>query len=264
MLPKPDKEDRMLLRAELETALGADELSLLEQMVKAERSKPPKVAIIGKSGVGKTTTINSLFRTDWKTSDTVAGTKNAQMEEFSLPNGFRLSVVDMPGLGEDIDSDELYETMYRNILPGVDVVLWVIQANAKDLSEDQRILNDVVLTCMRGLERRIVVGLNQVDKIGPGGWNERLNYPSPEQQVSIARRCEDIIAKLSRVTPVSKQHIVYYSALRCYLLPELMTAMINAAGDLGWKFPTQPADPLELADPEVREFARMLMRQKGE
>jgi hypothetical protein len=164
----------------------------------------------------------------------------------------------MPGLGEDIETDKEYEKVYREILPEVDVVIWIIQANARDLAEDQRLIGNLIAPIMKGVENRFIVGLNQVDKIGPGNWDERLNLPSVEQEANIEKRCKDIAGKLSGSTFVEAHKVVHYSALRRYRLYELLTAMIQSADNLGWKFPIQPKDPFELAAPEVRSYIETL------
>lgn len=50
---------------EMKKILSEDELNLLLDKFKQERRLPPKVAILGKAGVGKTTTINSVFNAQW-------------------------------------------------------------------------------------------------------------------------------------------------------------------------------------------------------
>lgn len=239
---------------QLSGILGADRLKQLEDLIANEKAIPPKVAFIGKAGVGKTTTINNLFNAKMHTSHTVAGTKAAQQENFELAGGGSLTVIDMPGLAEDIDEDESYLKIYQDILPKVDVLLYIIQANAKDMSADQEILREVVSTASVGQKQRIVVGLNKVDIIPPGNWDYSFNFPSLEQETNIERRCKDIIDKLSQETGILRDNIVFYSAERRYRLYDLLIAVIKAAGDLGWKFPIQPKDPFELADPEIREF----------
>lgn len=254
------KENRL---SQLEKIIGTEDAKKLSELIDNEKSKPPKIAVIGKSGVGKTTTINNLFNAEWKTSHSVAGTKKAQLKDFELAGGGKLSIYDMPGLGEDIDADIEYEKIYRKVLPEADVVLWVVQANARDLAEDQRILREVVLDTMGDLKGKLVIGLNQVDKIGPGEWDDKLNYPSEEQEKSIIRRSNDIIEKISTVTKIKKENIQYYSAIKRYRLYELLTSMINAADELGWKLPIQPKNPFELADKEVQEFVNQIKKSKN-
>ena len=102
---------------------------------------------------------------------------------------------------------------------------------------------------------RLVIGLNQVDKMLPDGWDERLNMPTKEAQKEIERRCKKITQELARYADISKSNIEYYSALRRYrLLPLLIKIIKNAYA--GFKLDNvQPADPFELADPEVKAFA---------
>lgn len=256
-----------MTRTMLETAIGADTLRQIEKLVSKEKKKPPKLAIIGKAGVGKTTTINNLFNVTWRTSHTIVGTMAAKTKICELEDGGALSVTDMPGLGEDIDADAKYEKIYAEVLPDTDLVLWVMQANAKDMAEDQRSLRNTVLPALGDSKGHLIVALNQVDKIGPGHWNSKLNCPSEEQAKSIERRCKDITEKLSKVVKIDKERIVYYSALQRFRLYDLLVAIIKAADDKGWKFPINPADSFELADPEVQEFVKQVRatrKQSGE
>jgi len=250
------------LRAKLAAVLGGPKMRELEDLIRKERAIPPRIAVMGKAGVGKTTTINELFNMDWTISHAAAGTREPRTEYFDLTSDVKVAVIDMPGLGEDLDADIKYFAMYQDLMPNVDVVLWIVQANARDLSEDQRILKEVVSTGSRETLKRVVIGLNQVDKIGPGNWDEKLNYPSPDQAVSIARRCHDISEKLAEITRVDPEQIVYYSARRRFRLAEIKQAMIHAAGEKGWKLPVRSSNPLELADSEVQEFARTLRNPK--
>lgn len=63
----------------------------------------------------------------------------------------------MPGLGEDIDLDKEYEEIYRQVLPEMDVIIWIIQANTRDLAEDQRIIKDIVQSNTKDLTSKIVI-----------------------------------------------------------------------------------------------------------
>ena len=48
---------------------------------------------------------------------------------------------------------------------------------------------------------------------------------------------------------------VYYSAIKRFRLWFLLAAIIKSAGNVGWKFSLNPADPTELiSNPEVREI----------
>jgi uncharacterized protein len=242
-------------------AVGEEKFKQFENLLKDERKKPPKVAIIGKTGVGKSTTINALFNLEEKVSHTTHGTTEASEKIIELPQGGNLSIIDMPGLGEDIELDKKYAEIYREVLPKTDVVLYIIQANLKALKEDQTILRDIVQNVMRNLKGRLVIGLNQVDKIGPGEWNTKINLHSLEQEKNIKRRCQEIQKELSSVLDLKVEQIEYYSAEKRFRLYDLLASIIKASGNVGWKFALNPADPIELADESVQPLLREQMNQ---
>lgn len=242
--------------AKLKSILGDKDYERFERLVHDEMAIPPKIAVIGKSGVGKSTTINALFGLDESVSHTSTGTKVANENVVILPDGSKLSVIDMPGLGEDLSLDAQYKEVYRRVLPNVDVVLYLVQANMKAMKYDQRILRDIVQDVMGNLRGRIVIGLNQVDKIEPANWNLRFNYPSPQQEDNINRRCQDIQKKLSQELSLGISQIEYYSATKRYRLYNLLAALIKAAGTVGWKFSLNPADPIDLAEEAVQPLLR--------
>jgi len=93
-----------------------DELNLVKRKFTQENKRPPKIAIFGKTGVGKTTTVNSLFNAKWKTSHTVVGTTQAQMKEFMLETGGTLEVVDLPSYGGSLKEDRENEFI-RSLFP---------------------------------------------------------------------------------------------------------------------------------------------------
>ncbi|KOR33678.1 MULTISPECIES: GTPase [Planktothricoides] len=131
-------KDRMF--DEMRKILSEDELNLVLDKFRQERRIPPKVAILGKAGVGKTTTLNSVFNAQWKTSHTIVGTTQAQMKEFSLSSGGSLAVVDLPGYGRSMAEDREYEKIYQEIIPSCDLVFLILQANTRDFADDQEMI----------------------------------------------------------------------------------------------------------------------------
>ena len=125
---------------ELQQLLPADVLKQVKDEFHEVRRTPAKVAILGKAGVGKTTTVNNLFNAQWKTSHTFVGTTEMQADEFSLPTGGTLTVIDLPGYGRSLAEDRQYESIYREVIKYCDLVLLIIQANSRDLADDQEMI----------------------------------------------------------------------------------------------------------------------------
>jgi predicted GTPase len=137
---KTNEDVKNQLFQQMRKFLSEDDLNIVLNKFKKESSRPPKIAIFGKSGVGKTTTINSLFNAEWKTSHTIEGTTAAQVKSFSMSTGGTLEVVDLPGYGRSISQDKEYDKIYEEFIPTCDLVLLIVQANSRDLADDQEMI----------------------------------------------------------------------------------------------------------------------------
>lgn len=227
---------------------------------------PPKIAIIGQSGVGKSTTINSLFNTSLKVSHTKAATKvPTRLSISGQPlnvNGAKGSLIlfDMPGIGEDIEKDIFYIKLYAEVIANCDVAVWILSAPDRSIAQDQQVIRDVVNAANDQIASRLVIGVNKVDLIHPANWNKRLNLPSKAQQENLHERMLDIQEKFLRVCPeLTKEKIIGYSATRRYKLEKLFGAMLRACPDeRAWVLSSrqQIADYWEYVAPDLRSQIR--------
>ena len=209
--------------------LTGEERTALHQALELELRKPPTIGLGGVSGVGKSSTLNTLFRTHLPVSHTTACTREFTSRELTLAQlrgeakglTTQLIVYDAPGLGEDARKDAAYLEMYRETLPRCDVILWVLTARNRAVALDQ-----LYLAQFPDLHSRMVFGLSQVDLVEPMNWKPNLPIPSREQEFHIAEivrdRSERLTAYLGR--PVKA---IPYSDQRGYNLEELFTALMT-------------------------------------
>ena len=143
----PEKEitKEMIFEARRVTYLGlaeckrilTDYIKELKKIYEEKKQQPVKVAVLGQSGVGKTTTVNNLFNANFKTSRTVVGTDKAQYKDFELGDGSIITIVDLPGYGRSVAEDKEYQQIYISELKHCDIILLIVQANDKALVDDQ-------------------------------------------------------------------------------------------------------------------------------
>ena len=169
-----------------------------------------------------------------------------------MRNGFNLSIYDMPGLNNDVDKDEEYEKLYKQILPDCDVIVYIINAHSKDFGEDCRILKEIVLPICNTNEVRenLILAVNKIDTIGESidptdpelKWNVVDNLPTYKFKSAIIIRLIDITDKLIDENLIgikealTKDQIVFYSAVFNYNLRDFVMA-ITKAGKRGWIWP---------------------------
>uniref|UniRef100_UPI0036DAABDB GTPase family protein n=1 Tax=Photorhabdus sp. RM322S TaxID=3342825 RepID=UPI0036DAABDB len=142
----------------------------------------PVIGIMGKTGAGKSSLCNALFQGEVTPVSNVESCTRDVLR-FRLSNGsYSLMMIDLPGVGESAQRDEEYTTLYRRILPELDLLLWVIKADDRALSMDEHFYRKVMLA----YQHRVLFMVNQADKAEPcHQWNTTFNIPSPDQQSTI-------------------------------------------------------------------------------
>ena len=123
--------------------LSPEDQKKLKEKWAVKKNTPIRVGILGKAGVGKTTTVNNLFNAKFKTSRNAVGTTDAQYKDFELPDGGIITIVDMPGYGRSLAEDESYKKIYLQELPKCDIILLIVQADTRDILDDQVMIENL-------------------------------------------------------------------------------------------------------------------------
>lgn len=186
----------------------------------------PKVAIFGKTGVGKSSLTNALFGKDaCPVHDVEACTRNPQEVFMKLDGDSKgIKLLDVPGIGESSERDEEYFRLYAEILKDADMVLWVLKGDDRTFTSDEEFYK----TCMIPYIEKgkpFVVAVNQVDKIEPfREWDIENCKPGSIQEGNIAKKII-YVAKQFGNLPVSQ--VVPVSANERYNLDKLTLTLVD-------------------------------------
>ncbi|MBK6999304.1 MAG: 50S ribosome-binding GTPase [Rhodoferax sp.] len=181
---------------------------------------------VGKTGYGKSTTVNVISGTNYfQTSDVSSCTRVCQCVDYRVQGRYWLSLGDLPGVGENQVRDEEYFKLYQDFLGYASVIIHVIRADARDYSIDEETTRRLFMEA--SIKKRIVYALGQCDKIEP---LDRKSDPAPtELQMQNSNKK---IAEVKRVfSPVNA--VVPYSATTQWNLHGLTSEIVRVALSLG-------------------------------
>ncbi|HDM8434764.1 TPA: GTPase family protein [Yersinia enterocolitica] len=156
----------------------------------------PVIGIMGKTGSGKSSLCNALFAGEISpVSDVTACTREPL--RFRLQVGKRcMTLVDLPGVGESERRDTEYAALYREQLPRLDLVLWLIKADDRALAVDEYYYRQVIGEAYR---HKVLFVISQSDKVEPISGGDKL---STEQKQNISRKICQLHELFQPVNPV--------------------------------------------------------------
>ena len=182
----------------------------------------PVIGIMGKSGAGKSSLCNAIFQSRVCATHPLNGcTRQAHRLTFQ-PGERRMTLVDLPGTGETPQHDQEYRALYSQLLPELDLIIWILRADerayAADIAMHQFLLNE-------GADpSRFLFVLSHADRIHPAEeWNNQSSTPSRQQELSLAT----VTARVATLFP-SSFPVLSVAAPVGWNLPAFVSLMIHA------------------------------------
>jgi uncharacterized protein len=220
--------------SENRTLSASDKELVGRELENAITSEPiPTIAIIGETGVGKTTTLNALFNAGAQVGHSSPTTKTADNFHAELHdhhgNKGDVRVLDLPGLGESIERAKELAVLYAEHLATADVILWVHPVSDRMLEFSQRKVAEIFREELAPLADSLVFGLNKADDMYPENWRQHGNVPSEEQLKNLELAEQHFKGIMRKALPRRSQlRVTTYSALRRYNLARLFALLMEA------------------------------------
>jgi len=167
------------------------------------------IMIIGGTGVGKSSTINALFKGKVAKVGINPAPETMEITKFKIDDN--ITIWDSPGLGDGIrDKDhkeKIIELLQKTNKKGenfIDCVLVLVSASNKDLGTEYTLINKVLIPNLgKNPQERIIIAINKADEaVSPRYWNHETNEPSPEQQKFLEEKTVDIQNRIYESTGI--------------------------------------------------------------
>jgi predicted GTPase len=176
--------------------------------------KPVNLLLIGRTGAGKSSVINTLFEADRAEVDLLPSTDAVRSYQWSTPSGETLTLWDSPGY-EQIDRDD-YRELLLDYAAGADLLLLVTPALDPALQMDV----DILQTMRRAVPDLGAIALvTQVDRLRPlrewqppydWQWGERpkeisIREATHYRQEQLATVCDRVLPLVTRDSATHRQ-----------------------------------------------------------
>lgn len=178
------------------------------QQIKQLTNYEPVIGIMGKTGAGKSSLCNALFVGEVSPVSDVAACTREPLR-FRLQVGDRyMTIMDLPGAGESELRDTEYTALYREQLPRLDLVLWLIKADDRALAVDEHFYRQVIGEAYR---HKVLFVISQSDKAEPTSGGDKL---SREQKQNISRKICLLHELFQPVNPICAVSVRLHWGLR--------------------------------------------------
>ncbi|CNK33165.1 GTPase family protein [Yersinia alsatica] len=197
----------------------------------------PVIGIMGKSGAGKSSLCNTLFRFPPANVDAVKGcTRRAQ--QYKTSDGLHaLNIIDFPGIGETPTLDKMYARLYQHWLNKLDLIVWVLKADDRAWNDDTRCYRQLISQGAKPAHFLFV--LSQADKIEPcREWDTATHQPSMRQQQNLQEKVTQVNTVFSPVHPV-----LAVSASEGFNIPRWVETLITVLPDKASSAVTRQLEP---------------------
>ncbi|MDD2801611.1 MAG: 50S ribosome-binding GTPase [Methylococcales bacterium] len=212
------------LESTLRVKIPAEIKNKIEEELNKKLSYEPTIGVFGKTGVGKSSLCNALFGEDLCPISDVQGCTRDPKKVLLSIGGKGLKLLDVPGVGENKERDKEYDELYQNLLPELDLILWVLKGDDRAFSSYEQFYNRLIRPYIEAGKPFLIV-INQVDKVEPfREWDVENNRPAGKQAINIEEKHQIVAGIFDR--PLGQ--VITVSANERYHLVELVDAIIHA------------------------------------
>lgn len=197
----------------------------------------PTIVLSGKTGCGKTSTINALWDKNLATNRVSSCTKYpAVMHIADVFKGKKVefNLVDLPGIAESLEANSLYSDFYYHFINKASLLICLTQADRRAYKQDQLFYTELIAKDILRKNQKIVLGINQADLLFKDMENldgidlARIEDTNPILLDKIEDLYENVFADIFvDFENVSKNSVAIYSVLQNWHLDYLKNKLYS-------------------------------------
>ena len=184
---------------------------------------PLDIMVVGATGVGKSTTLNSLFSYEIAKVGTGVDPETYEITPFKLGNNIRLW--DTPGLGDGTQEDKIHKRAIKRLLKHnvevngkiyglIDLVILIIDSSSRDLSSSYTIVRKILKHIA---PERVLIIVNQADFSMKGrNWDHKNHSPNELLLAHLREQSKSIKRRIFESTGLDVKLPIFYSAKENY------------------------------------------------
>ncbi len=236
-----------------------EELPPLAEMEIAEEEEIPRIAIVGRPNVGKSSLLNAILGTQRAIVSEVPGTTRDAIDTEMAFQDRKLILIDTAGIrrrGRIIPGVEKYSVMRSSrAIERCDVALLLIDASEGLAAQDTHIAGEI-----HEKAKGVVVVVNKWDLAQAQRRAAREGSPpGPDEEIESAERYRKIIAEGLKFIPYAP--IIFVSAKTGYHVQSLLETVLNIAEMRYLRIPTSRLN--QVVQDAIRHYRPATIRGKS-